>query len=124
MNITITFRHMVGTEAVKSYAHEKVAKLQKFLRQAMSAQVTLSVEGLDHIADVGISSGSAHFHATERSEDMYASIDMVHDKLERQIRAAKGATMAKKRGGTSAGEFAADVEQGAAPDVGSRSPRT
>ncbi len=43
MNITITFRHMVGTEAVKRHAHEKVAKLQKFLRQAMSAQVTLSV---------------------------------------------------------------------------------
>jgi putative sigma-54 modulation protein len=121
MNITITFRHMVGTEAAKSYAHEKVAKLQKFLRQAMTAQVTLSVEGIDHIADVGISSGSAHFHATERSEDMYASIDMVHDKLERQIRAAKGATMAKKRGGTSAGEFAANVEQAAVEPASSRS---
>src|SRR3954453_12543059 len=122
MNITITFRHMVGTEAVKSYAHEKMANLQKFLRQAMSAQVTLSVEGLEHIAEVGIQSGSAHFHATERSEDMYASIDMVHDKLERQIRAQKGATMAKKRGGTSAGQFAADGEK-AAP-VSSRSSRS
>jgi len=114
MNITITFRHMEGTEAAKSYAHEKTAKLQKFLRQAMSAQVTLSVEGLDHIAEVGISSGGSHFHAKERSEDMYASIDMVHDKLERQIRGAKGANMAKKRGGTSAGEFAASVEKASA----------
>jgi putative sigma-54 modulation protein len=121
MNITITFRHMVGTEAVKSYGHEKVAKLQKFLRQAMSAQVTLSVEGLEHIAEVGISSGSAHFHATERSEDMYASIDMVHDKLERQIRAAKGATMAKKRGGTSAREFATETERTAPAPASSRS---
>lgn len=121
MNITITFRHMVGTEAAKRHAHEKVAKLQKFLRQAMTAQVTLSVEGIDHIAEVGISSGSSHFHATERSEDMYASIDMVHDKLERQIRAAKGATMAKKRGGTSAGEFAANVEQAAVAPESSRS---
>ncbi len=82
MNITITFRHMVGTDAVKNYAHEKVAKLQKFLRQAMTAQVTLSVEGLTHVADVRLSSGSLAFHATERGEDMYASIDMVHDKLE------------------------------------------
>jgi putative sigma-54 modulation protein len=113
MNITITFRHMVGTEAVKNYAHEKMAKLQKFLRQAMVAQVTLSVEGLEHVAEVGISSGSGHFLAKERSDDMYASIDMVHDKLERQIRAAKGAVMAKKRGGTTAGEFAADVEKAA-----------
>ena len=120
MNITITFRHMVGTDAVKSYAHEKMAKLQKFLRQAMTAQVTLSVEGLEHVAEVGISSGSAHFHATERSEDMYASIDMVHDKLERQIRGAKGATMAKKRGGTSAGEFAASAERVVPAPTGSR----
>jgi putative sigma-54 modulation protein len=109
MNITITFRHMVGTDAVKSYAHEKVAKLQKFLRQAMTAQVTLSVEGLEHIADVRISSGSANYHGTERTADMYASIDTVHDKLERQIRDDKGHTIAKKRGGTSAGEYAADV---------------
>lgn len=114
MNITITFRHMVGTDAVKNHAHEKVAKLQRFLRQAMSAQVTLGVEGLEHIAEVGISSGSAHFHATERSEDMYASIDMVIDKLERQIRSEKGASMAKKRGGTSAREFAEESERSVA----------
>ncbi len=36
MNITISFRDMVGTEAVKSHAHEKLAKLQKFLRTAMT----------------------------------------------------------------------------------------
>src|SRR5262249_11542891 len=121
MNISITFRHMVGTEAVKGYAHEKMAKLQKFLRQAMAAQVTLSVEGLEHIAEVGISSGSAHFHAKERSEDMYASIDMVHDKLESQIRAAKGATSARKRGGRSAGEFAATSETARAAPASNRS---
>ena len=89
----------------------------------MTAQVTLSVEGLEHVADVNIASGSAHFHATERSEDMYASIDMVLDKLERQIRAAKGATMAKKRGGTTAGQFAAEAENGA-PSVNARTSRS
>jgi putative sigma-54 modulation protein len=122
MNITITFRHMEGTEAVKKHAHEKLAKLQKFLRTAMTAQVTLAVEGLDHVADVNIASGSSHFHATEQSEDMYASIDMVHDKLERQIRGAKGATMAKKRGGTTAGQFAVEVEKSA--PVGARTSRS
>jgi putative sigma-54 modulation protein len=111
MNITITFRQMEGTEAVKKHAREKLAKLQKFLRTAMTAQVTLSVEGLDHVADVNIDSGKDHFHATVQSEDMYATIDLVHDKLERQIRTAKGATVAKKRGGTTAGQFAADAEK-------------
>ena len=111
MNITITFRHMEGTDAAKRFAHEKVSKLQKCLRQAMTAQVTLSVEGLEHVAEVAIQSGSAHFHASERSQDMYASIDMVLDKLERQIRSQKGANMAQKRGGESAGEFAQAVER-------------
>ena len=110
MNIAITFRHMVGTDAVKQYAHDKIAKLQKFLRQAMTAQVTLSVEGAEHIADVNISSGSQHFYAKERSSDMYASIDCVVDKLDRQIHSNKGASIAKKRGGASAAEFATEVE--------------
>lgn len=110
MNITITFRHMDGTEAVKQYAHDKVAKLQKFLRQTIAAQVTLSVDGIDHTAEVRLSAGGTHFHATERSEDMYASIDLVHDKIERQIRGAKGAAVAKRHGAPSAGEFAAELE--------------
>lgn len=114
MNISITFRHMEGSEAVKAHVQEKVAKLQKFLRQPMTAQVTLSVEGLDHIADVGIASGSSHAHATERSEDMYASIDLVLDKLERQIRDGKGEAVSRKRHGTSAHDFAVSAERTAA----------
>ena len=115
MNIAITFRHMVGSEAVKTHVNEKVAKLQKFLRQAMAAQVTLGVEGLEHICEVGIQSGSQHFHATERSGDMYASIDLVIDKLERQIRSEKGASMAKKRhGGSPREEAATDSERATA----------
>ena len=110
MNITITFRHMEGTEAVKKHTTDKVAKLQRFLRQAMTAQVTLSVEGLEHVADVNIKAGGQHFHAKERSEDMYASIDMVLDKLERQIEHQKGASISRKRGGTTAGQFAAEAE--------------
>jgi putative sigma-54 modulation protein len=124
MNITITFRHMVGTDAVRNYAYEKIAKLQKFLRQAMTAQVTLSVEGLEHLVEVNISSGPAHFHAAERSQDMYASIDRVLDKLERQVRESKGALVAKKRGGTSTREFAAESERAAVVAAGTRTPRT
>lgn len=120
MNITITFRHMEGTETVKNYAYEKVAKLQKFLRQAMNAQVTLAVEGLEHIAEVGVSSGSSHFHAKERGEDMYASIDMVHDKLERQIRGAKGAVMARKRGAPTVREFSPQAEKAISDGAGKK----
>jgi len=97
VNISITFRHMDATPAIKAYANDKVAKLQKFLRRPMTAKVTLSIDRLKHIAETRISSGEAHLEAKEASEDMYASIDRVIDKLERQIRGAKGAAQAKKR---------------------------
>ncbi|EYF08611.1 ribosome hibernation-promoting factor, HPF/YfiA family [Chondromyces apiculatus] len=122
MNIAITFRHMAGSDAVRTYAEEKVAKLQKFLRQAMTAHVTIAVEGLEHIADVRISAGGVSHQANERSADMYASIDAVIDKLERQIRDGKGHSLARKRGGTRAGEYAADILQmSAAPATSARS---
>ncbi len=99
MNIAVTFRQLEASEAVKQYANEKVSKLQKFLRQPLSAQVTLSLDRLQHIAEVHVHSGADHFHGSESSEDMYASIDKVIDKLDRQIRGTKGAVQAKKRGG-------------------------
>lgn len=98
MNIAITFRQLEASEAVKQYAHEKVSKLQKFLRKPLSAQVTLSLDKLQHVADVHVHAGSEHFHGSERSEDMYASIDKVIDKLDRQIRGSKGAVQSRKRG--------------------------
>lgn len=97
MNISITFRHMDASEAIKTYAADKIGKLQKFLRQPMTAKVTLSVDRLKHVAETRVSSGGSHLEAKEASLDMYASIDRVIDKLERQIRGAKGAAQSKKR---------------------------
>lgn len=96
MNISITFRQMDATEAVKGYATEKVAKLQKFLRQPLHGQVTVSCQKTIHMVEVDLQSGGQHYHASESSEDMYASIDKVVDKLERQIRDGHGT--AKKKG--------------------------
>jgi ribosome hibernation promoting factor len=107
MNIAITFRHIESSEPVKKYAQEKIAKLQKFLRQPMQAAVTLDMERIEHVVEVRMSAGGEHYHGKEQSEDMYASIDKVVDKLERQIRSGKGQSVAKKRGAQSAGQFAA-----------------
>jgi len=112
MNIAITFRHIEVSEPVKNYAHEKIAKLQKFLRQPMQANVTLDMERIEHVVEVRISAGPDHYHSKEQSEDMYASIDKVVDKLERQIRSGKGASVARKRGAQSAGQFAAAAAVG------------
>jgi len=102
MNISITFRQMDATDAVKGYATEKIAKLQKFLRQPLHGQVTLSCQKTLHLAEVDVHAGGDHFHAHESSEDMYASIDKVIDKLERQIRDGHGSQ--KKKGAERASE--------------------
>jgi putative sigma-54 modulation protein len=99
MNISITFRHMDATDAVKTYAGEKIGRLQRFLRSPMKSQVTLSCQqDRLHSVEVDIHAGHAHFHAHETSADMYASIDKVIDKIERQIVSAKGTVTAKKKG--------------------------
>jgi putative sigma-54 modulation protein len=105
MNITITFRHMDATDAVKGYATEKVARLQRFLRWPMKGQVTLCCQQERlHSVEVDIHAGHTHFHAHETSEDMYASIDKVADKMERQIRSAKESVTGRKKGGERASE--------------------
>ena len=109
MNIAITFRHIEPSEPVKKYAHDKIAKLQKFLRQPMQAHVTLGVlHHLERSIEVRVSSGSEHYEGHEQSQDMYASIDKVVDKLERQISGAKGASVAKRRGSNGRGHGSAN----------------
>jgi len=105
MNISITFRHMDATDAVKFYANEKVAKLQRFLRGPIKGQVTMSCQQdrLHHV-EVDLHSGHDHFHAHETSEDMYASIDKVADKIERQILSAKESLKSRKKGADRAAE--------------------
>ena len=97
MNVSITFRHMEPTDSIKNYASDKVSRVQKFLRQPMTARVTLSLEKLEHAVEVQIQSGGQWYEAKEVSADTYASIDAVVDKLERQIRNAKGVESARRR---------------------------
>lgn len=97
MNISITFRQMETSDAIKKYVQTKVSRLQKLLQQPMTAKVVLSVQKQLHVAEVQISSGRKHSEARETSEEMYASIDKVVDKLERQISATKSEQVSKKR---------------------------
>ncbi len=97
MRISITFRQLAATLAIKDYAREKVSRLQRYLRKPGDAQVVLSLERYLQAADVTVKSGGEVYKARDTSEDMYASLDKVYDKLERQIRKAKGTVLARKR---------------------------
>lgn len=110
MNISISFRHLEATDSIKAYASEKVSKLQRFLRQPMTARVTLSLEKHEQVAEMQISSGSEHHEAKEATSDMYTAIDRVIDKLERQIGGAKGQAVSRRRGETVRGADASEAE--------------
>jgi len=96
-NISIAFRDVEASGAVKQHAEDEVQKLQRFLRQPMSARVTLSLEKLQHGAEIRISSGGEHLEAHEVCEDMYIAIDRAVQKLERQISGSKGSAQSKLR---------------------------
>jgi putative sigma-54 modulation protein len=125
MNVSITFRHMDASEAIKKHAAAKLGKLQKFLRQPMTAKVTISVDKLKHVAEARISSGGAHLEAKESSDDMYTSIDRMIEKLDRQIRVTKGAAVARRRKAKTvvrSGDGAADAGMDGAKRPAKRAP--
>ena len=95
MNISITFRQMDATDAVRGYATEKISNLPHFLLHPLHVHVTVSFQNIIHMVEVDLHSGGQHYHAHESSEDMYATIDKVIDKLERQIRDGHGTSTQK-----------------------------
>jgi putative sigma-54 modulation protein len=89
MLCNITFRQLAATDALKNYAEEKVERVKKYLDRAGEAHVVLSLERHLHHADITIQSGAFVLRGREKSEDMYASIDLAMDKIERQLRRYK-----------------------------------
>jgi len=89
MQITVTFRHMDATENLREYAKEKVAKVSKYVNKPIEASVVLSVEKHRHIAEVNIIVNRIVINGKEETVDMYSSIDLVMDKIERQLRRYK-----------------------------------
>ncbi len=90
MQIAVTFRHMEASSPIKEYAEEKFSKLKKYIDEPIDAQVVISVEKkIRHNAEVTIVAKGITIKASEESADMYASIDGVADKLERQLKRYK-----------------------------------
>lgn len=85
MQITVTTRNLENTEALKRYAEEKIARLQKFVDQITSAHVILSVEKHRQIAEVTLHVRELTIRGEESSDNLYSAIDLVADKIERQI---------------------------------------
>lgn len=104
MNLTVKGRNLVLTDAISSYAEEKIGKLGKYLTDGSRCEVELWTEKNPSIADnqvveVTIFTKGPVIRAREASPDIYASIDLVFAKLERQVKKYRGKVVSRSQGG-------------------------
>ncbi|THB77986.1 MAG: ribosome-associated translation inhibitor RaiA [Desulfobacteraceae bacterium] len=89
MQISITFKNMDPSDALKSTVQDKFDKLDKMLDRPADAHIVLSKEKIRYIADINFYCDKLKIHAKEESENMYSAIDILSDKVKSQIRKHK-----------------------------------
>jgi putative sigma-54 modulation protein len=85
MQINLTGHHIEITESLREYISSKFSKLERHYDQINNIHVVLNVEKLQQIAEARISLSGTEVFATSEHADMYAAIDILIDKLDRQV---------------------------------------
>ena len=99
MRITITGRNIELTEGLKAAVEEKLSKLEKFFAPDTDVFVTLSVEKERQKIEVTIPIKGHVIRSEQSSNDMYVSIDLVEEVIERQLRKYKNKLVAQQQDG-------------------------
>ena len=97
MQTSVTFKSIEPSENLKAYVSDKLNRFDKYLDNPAEANVVLSVEKFRRIAEISINGDRLVINGKEETDDMYSAIDMVLDKLEKQIKKSK-AKIRDKRG--------------------------
>lgn len=85
MQINLTGHHVDVTSSLKDYVDTKFAKLERHFDHINNVHVVLTVEKLNQIAEATVHLSGNEVFASAENSDMYASIDSLIDKLDRQI---------------------------------------
>lgn len=85
MNLTVTGHHVEVTDSMRNYVVEKLRRLQRHSENLFDIQVILSVEKVRQKAEATIQVSGNTLHAHTTQPDMYAAIDLLMDKLDRQL---------------------------------------
>jgi putative sigma-54 modulation protein len=85
MQITITGHQVQVTESLRNYVNEKFERLKRHFDRVMDVHVVLEVEKINQKAEATVQVNGATLFAEDIREDMYAAIDGLVDKLDRQI---------------------------------------
>ncbi|OAT80197.1 ribosome hibernation-promoting factor, HPF/YfiA family [Desulfotomaculum copahuensis] len=118
MKIQVRGRNVEVTDALKEYVAKRLGKLEKYRENLGDAQVTMTVEKESHRVEVTIPVNGMLLRGEETTGDMYASIDLVVDKLEKQLEKYKG-RLFKRTAKTTNGEMrpAEERDAGEGPRV-------
>ena len=98
MQVNISGHHVEVTEALQTYVANKIEKLERHFDQIGNVQVTLSIEKERQKAEASLNVKGAQLHADAVHDDLYAAIDLMNDKLDRQIIKHKEKNVARKHG--------------------------
>ncbi len=105
MRIYVNGRNIEITDAIKAYAKEKIGKVVNHYDQIQAIDIVLSViknpsVAQSHTAEVTCKFVTGAVHVTESAESMYASIDLVADKLDRQVKKFKDKSLKPAKSGS------------------------
>lgn len=89
MQTSVTFKNLDPSDPLRSYVQDKLDRFDRLLDNPAEASVVLSVEKFRHIAEININGDRLTIYGKEETNDMYSAIDMVLDKLEKQIKKNK-----------------------------------
>ncbi len=91
MQLEVTGQNIEVTQALRAYLQEKTERLVRHYDNLISGHFVLRLEKLEHTAEgtVHVAGKTNALHADEKSDDMYAAIDGLIDKLDRQVRRYK-----------------------------------
>lgn len=120
MQLAISGKNLEVSDSLRAYVEKKIGRLDRYLPNVTDARVELAVENTRaskdrQIAQVTLRSKQAILRAEEASADMFASIDAVFEKMQRQADRYKGKRWSK-RGGEEAETPAAQTEEEAAAE--------
>ncbi len=90
MQINLTGHHVDITDSLRDYVNGKFEKLERHFEHINNVYVVLTVEKLNQIAEATLHLSGTEVHAKAEHNDMYASIDALIDKLDRQVLKYKG----------------------------------
>ncbi len=122
MQTSVTFKNLDSSEHLKNYVSDKLDRFDRLLDNPAGANVVLRVEKFRHIAEININGDRMTINGKEETEDMYSAIDMVLDKLEKQIKKGKEKVRerrakAKSKAQTNSPEAAVELEDDQPPQV-------